>query len=49
MEEYPKIHAVYPAGFIKRGKKIEQFILSREFANCKDIPSLERLIEKKLD
>ncbi len=49
VQEYPKVHAVFPAGFIKRGKKIEQFILSREFANCKDISSLEKLIERKLD
>ncbi len=45
MEEYPRIHAVFPAGFVKRGEKIEQFILSREFANCKDIPCLEKLID----
>ncbi len=48
-EAYPKVDAVYPAGFIKRGKKVEQFILSREIDHCKDINCLEDLIKKKLE
>lgn len=47
-EEYPKADAIYPAGFLKKGKKVEQFILSREIDGCKDVPCLEGLIEKKL-
>jgi hypothetical protein len=47
-EKYPDVNAVYPAGFIKQGKKVEQFILSREIDDCEDVPCLERLIEKKL-
>jgi hypothetical protein len=47
-EQYPKVNALYPAGFIKIGKKVEQFILSREIDDCDDVPCLERLIEKKL-
>jgi hypothetical protein len=48
-ETYPKVDALYPAGFLKRGKKIEQFILSREIDHCKDVACLEGLIKKKLD
>jgi hypothetical protein len=48
-EAYPKVDALYPAGFLKRGKKVEQFILSREIDHCKDIACLEALIKKKLE